>query len=315
LRAPSTPRGEFPLSSLDRKHQLLGIAALVFGGGFAVGAIGHGVRVAAFHSERGHGALTISEALLALEQLVLLAAAAFAAQGFLFSAGSRRVALRDAAAIAAAAYGFGLLGHGFVVQHAFSDQASGAYRAATVLNLAFVAGLLAAALAAAVAFSGRERPRRDHWLAWTGVVLIAANLLSLAGGALTLEAIGGEEPLAVVGLGLGLQNAGFAAAIAAAAIAAGAFFDASRRGGSALVSLARRDLLLAAAAAALLLCYMLSGCGAAIAAVASANAGGRTSLTIATWIETLQALVAAAAAVCVAAAFQPALRRLLQRLG
>lgn len=109
---------------------------------------------------------------------------------------------------------------------------------------------MSAAALAAIAFSQRDRTRRDHLPGWTGIAFMATNLIALIAGVLRSEGYTGQNGLGTLTAGLNLGTASLLAAAVAGAIAAFAFFDAAQAEGSANGFLARRDLLLTAAAGA-----------------------------------------------------------------
>lgn len=83
---------------------------------------------------------------------MLCLASFFAAQAFFSPSENGRSGLRDAAALLAAAYGFGLLSAAFTTGVNFSEPHSHAYRVAGVLDGVFVVALMIAALFAAIGF-------------------------------------------------------------------------------------------------------------------------------------------------------------------
>src|SRR4029077_5387099 len=101
---------------MDSRNRLLGLAALAFGGAFAIDAIGRAFRVATILDGPHPGGTVIAESLAILQFLVLLLASFFAAQAVFFPPQKGHKGLRDAALLAAAAYGFGLLSAVFTIQ-------------------------------------------------------------------------------------------------------------------------------------------------------------------------------------------------------
>jgi hypothetical protein len=281
-----------------------------------VGAIGHAFRVVEI---LGNDALprgfTIGECLGVLTLLVLFLAAVFAAQAVLYRPRPGHADLKDAARLAAAAYACGILSSAYLTEVAFADPLPGSYRMQVILSGAFYAALLVAAIIAAVGFSGRsERFTRDRCLGWAGIAFAVGNLFALASGIFGIEFYSDLGEGGALTTGINLQTASFAAAAAAGAIAAFAFLEASNSGGSSEDRLARRDLLLAVAAGVLVVFYLLNGFGEAIVAIAGSGIGSSATTIASHWIDALGALVSAGAAICAAAAFQPAVRRAILRL-
>lgn len=94
--------------------------------------------------------LVVAECLAILQFLVLCLASFFAAQALFSLPENRHRGLRDGAALFVAACGFGLLSAAFTAGVYFSDPNSQAYRIAGILEGVFLAGLMIAALLAAV---------------------------------------------------------------------------------------------------------------------------------------------------------------------
>jgi hypothetical protein len=299
---------------MEARNRLLGSAALAFGGAFALHTIEHALRLSDVLSDPHPTGLVVAECLAILQFLVLGLASFFAAQAFFSPSDDGHRGLRDAAALLVAAYGFGLLSAAFSAGVDFSEPHSHAFRVAGVLDGVFVAGLMIAALLAAVGFSQRERARRDYFLGWTGIAFMAANLVGLMAGLFRSEGYTDQHGLGTLTFGLNLGTAGLLAAAVAGAIAAFAFFDAPQGGGSAKDSVVRRDLLLAAAAGAYAFFAVIFFVSEAIVAIANSGLGYSGEEIASTWFAALAALVSCAAAVCVTAALQPAFARALQRL-
>ncbi len=305
---------QYIVRSMGDRDRLLGSAALAFGGAFALHAVERAFRLFDVLSDPHPTGLVVAECLAILQFLVLSLASVFAAQAFFSSPEKRAQGLRDAAALAAAAYGFGLLSAAFAAGVDFSEPHSHAYRTAGVLDGVFVAALAIAALLAAIGFSQRERARRDYFLGWTGIAFMAANLVGLAAGLLRSEGYTTQHGLGTLTFGLDLGTAGLLAAAVAGAIAAFAFFDAAQAEGSTKDSVARRDLLLAAGAAAYAFLAVIFFVSEAIVAIANSDLGYSGAEAAPTWFAALAALASCAAGVCVIAALQPAFARTLQRL-
>ncbi|MGN6558519.1 MAG: hypothetical protein ACTHLH_10995 [Solirubrobacterales bacterium] len=178
----------------------------------------------------------------------------------------------------------------------------------------FVAGLMIAALLAAIGFSRRDRARRDYFLGWTGIAFMAANLAGLIAGVLRSEGYTDQDGFGTLTAGLNLGTTGLVAAAVAGAIAAFAFFDAAQAGGSAEDSVARRDLLLTAAAGAYAFFAVIVFVSRAIVAIANSGLGYSGTAIDSSWFAVFAALASCGAVVCVIAAFQPPLARALQRL-
>jgi hypothetical protein len=296
------------------RDRLLGSAALAFGGAFALYAVEHAFRLSDVLGDPHPTGLVVAECLAILQFLVLSLASFFAAQAFFSSPEKRAQGLRDAAALAAAAFGFGLLSAAFTAGVDFSEPHSHPYRAAGVLDGVFAAALTIAALLAAIGFSQRERARRDHLLGWTGIAFMAANLVALVAGVLRSESYTDHSGLGTLTFGLNLGTAGLLAAAVAGAVAASAFFDAAQPRRSAKDSVARRDLLLAAAAAAYAFLALISFASEAIVAIAKSGLGYSGAEVASTWFAVLAALTSCGAAICVITALQPAFAQALQRL-
>jgi hypothetical protein len=296
------------------RNRLLGSAALAFGGAFALYAVEHAFRLSDVLDAPHPAGLVVAECLTILQFLVLCLASFFAAQTFFSPSENGRRGLRDAAALLAAAYGFGLLSATFTVGVNFSEPYSHAYRVAGVLDGVFVAALMIAALLAAIGFSQRDRARRDYLLGWTGIAFMAANLVALIAGVLRSEGYTGQHGLGTLTAGLNLGAASPLAAGVAGAIAAFAFFDAAQAEGLAKDSVARRDLLLVAAAGAYAFFAVIYFASEAIVAIANSGLGYSGAEAAPTWFAVLAALVSCGAVVCVIAALQPAFARALQRL-
>ncbi|HEX8752388.1 MAG TPA: hypothetical protein VF731_03135 [Solirubrobacterales bacterium] len=289
------------------RDRLLGSAALVFGGAFALHVVEHAFRLSDVLSDPNPTGLVVAECLGIVQFLVLSLASFFAAQAFFSSPEKRAPSLRDAAALVAAAYGFGLLSAGFAAGVGFSQPHSHAYRAAGVLDGVFVATLMIAAVLAAIGFSQRERARRDYFLGWTGIAFMVANLVGLTAGLLRSEVYTDDRGLGTLTFGLNLGTTGFLAAAVAGAIAALAFFDAAQTDRSAKDSIARRNPLLASAAGAFAVFAVVLFASEAIAAIAASGLGYSGAELASTWFAALGALASCAASVCVIAALQPPL--------
>jgi hypothetical protein len=299
---------------MDSRNRLLGSAALALGAAFALRAVEHACRIADILNGPHPGGEVVSEFLAILQFLGLLAATFFAAQAFFFPSEKGHKGLRDAAMLAAAGYGFGLLSAAFTIQVVFSEANSNAYRSATVLDGVFVAALLGAALVAAAALSQPERAERDLRLGWAGIAFMAANLVALAAGTVRSQTYTDEHGLGTLTVGLNLGSAAFVAIAVAGVIAAFAFFDAAQAEGSGAVSVARRDLLLAAAAGAYGIFASISLASDAIVAFANAGLGTSAIASAPTWFAAVAALASLGAAVSLVAALQPPFLRALQRL-
>jgi hypothetical protein len=299
---------------MEDRNRLLRWAALAFGGGFALRTVEGSFRLHDILSASHPTGQVIAECLSILQFLVLSLASFFAAQAFLRPPEGRNRGLRDAAALLAAAYGFGLLSAAFTAGVYFSEPNSHAYRAAAVLEGVFIAALMIAAPLAAIGFSRPDRARRDHFLGWTGVAFMAANLAALTAGVLRSGGYTDQSGFATLTFGLNLETVGPLAAAVAGAIAAFAFFDAAQARGPAKDSLARRDLLLTAATGAYSFFAVILLIGEAIVAIAYSGLGYSGAEVTSAWFATLAALVSCGATACVMAAFQPAFARALQRL-
>lgn len=299
---------------MEDRNRLLGSAALAFGGAFALHAVEHAFRLADVLDAPHPAGLVVAECLAILQFLVLILASVFAAQAFFSPSEKGHRGLRDAAALAAAAYGFGLLSAAFTAGVNFSEPNSHAYHVAGVLDGVFVAALMIATLLAAIGFSQHDRARRDYLLGWTGVAFMAANLVGLIAGVLRSEGYTDEHGLGTLTAGLNLGATGSLAAAVAGAIAAFAFFDAAQAGGPAKDSVARRDLLLAAAAGAYAVFHVIGFASEAIVAIANSGLGYSGTEAAPTWFAALASIASCGAAICVIAAFQPAFAQTLQRL-
>jgi hypothetical protein len=291
---------------------LLGAAALGFAAAFAAEAIGAGFGISRTLSLDLPSGFAIAECLGALGLLILLLAAIFAAQAFLFPATPGRTDLRDAAALAAAGYALDILSAGFLAAVNISVALPSANRAESIFDGLLSAGLLLAAALVAVAFSrhGAERPTRDRWLGWAAVAFVVAHLFGLVSGIFGVEVYSDQDGVGLLTAGLDLQAAGSAVAVAAGTIAAFAFFEAS--GGGAPDG--RRDLLLAVAAGVFAIFQLFAGIGIAIVAVASPGIGSSGSTVAHHWFDAGGPLILCAAAIAIAAALQPSLRRAIQSL-
>ncbi|HVO53364.1 MAG TPA: hypothetical protein VMT37_03025 [Solirubrobacterales bacterium] len=299
---------------MEARNRLLGSAALAFGGAFALHAVEHAFRLSDVLNAPDPTGLDVAECLAILQFLVLGLAAFFAAQAFFSPSEDGHRGLRDAAALLAAAYGFGLLSAAFAAGVDFSEPHSHPYRVAGVLDGVFIATLMIAALLAAIAFSRRERARRDYFLGWTGIAFMAANLVGLMAGLFRSETYTDQSGLGTLTFGLNLGTTSLLAAAVAGAIAAFAFFDAAQVESSTKDSVARRDLLLTVAAGTFAFFGVLLLGSEAIVAIANSGMGHSGAEVASTWFAALGALVSCAAAVCVIAALQPAFARELQRL-
>jgi hypothetical protein len=298
---------------MQDRNRLLGSAALGFGGAFALRAVEHAFRLSDLLGTPPAG-LVIAECLSILQFLVLCLASFFAAQAFFSPSENTRRGLRDAAALLAAAYGFGVLSAAFTAGVHFSEPHSHAYRIAGVLDGVFVAALMTAALLAAIGFSRRVRARRDYFLGWTGIVFMAASLVALMAGVLRSEGYTDDYGLGTLTAGLNLETTSLVAAAVAGAIAAFAFFDAAQAEESGADSVARRNLLLTAAAGAFAFFVVIDFVGAAIVAIADSGLGYSGAVIASAWFAALAALASCGAVGCVIAALQPAFARALQRL-
>lgn len=299
---------------MKARNRLLGSAALAFGGAFALHMVEHAFRLSNVLSAPHPAGLVVAECLSILQFLVLCLASFFAAQAFFSPPENGHRGLRDAAALLAAAYGFGLLSAAFTAGVNFSESNSHAYRIAGVLYGVSAAALMIAALLAAIGFSQRDRARRDYLLGWTGIAFMAANLVALIAGVLRSEGYTDQHGLGTLTAGLNLGTTGLVAAAVAGAIAAFAFFDAARAEGSAEDSVARRDLLLTVAAGAYAFFAVIRFASEAIVAIANSGLGYSEAEAAPTWFATMAALAACGAVVCVIAALHPAFARALQRL-
>jgi hypothetical protein len=294
------------------RNRLLGWAALAFSGAFVLRGVEHAFRLSEVLGGPHLAGRVIAESLSILQFLVLSLASFFAAQTFFSPPEGRRRGLRDAAALLAAAYGFGILAAAFTAGVDFSETSSHAYRIAAVFDGVFTAGLMAAALLAAIGFSRRERARRDYFLSWTGIAFMAANLVGLIAGVLRSEGYTDANGLGGLTAGLNLGTTGLVAAAVAGAIAAFAFFDATRAEDSAGGSVARRDLLLTAAAGAFAFFAVISLVSEVIVAIADSGLGYPGAAVASAWFAALAVLASCGAVVCVIAALQPAFARALR---
>jgi hypothetical protein len=299
---------------MEHRNRLLGSAGLAFGGAFALGAVEHAFRLSNTLSAPHPTGLVVAECLAILQFLILTLASFFGAQAFFSPSEDGHRGLRDAAALLAAAYGFGLLSVAFTAAVNFSEPSSHFYRIAGVLDCIFVAALTIAALLATIGFSQRDRARRDYLLGWTGIAFMVANLVALTAGVLRSEGYTGEHGLGTLTAGLNLRTAGLLVAAVAGGIAAFAFFDAAQAGGSAKDSVARRNLLLAVAAGVYAFFVVIDFTSEVIVAIANSGLGYSEAEAAPTWFAALSALAACGGAVCVMAALQPAFARALQRL-
>lgn len=299
---------------MEDRNQLLGWAALATGGAFALRAVERALRLADLLGASHSTGLVVAECLAIVQFLVLCLASLFAAQAFLSQPESRPRGLRDAAALFAAAYGFGLLSAAFTAGVGFSEPHSHAYRIAGVLDGVFLATLMIAALLAAIGFSQRDRARRDYFLGWTGIAFMTANLAALIAGVLLSEGYTDENGFGTLTAGLNLETVAFLAAAVVGAIAAFAFFDAARAEDSGKESVARRDLLLTATAGAYAFFAVILFAGEAIVAIANSALGYSDAVVTSAWVAVLAGFVSCGAVVCVIAALQPAFARVLQRL-
>jgi hypothetical protein len=299
---------------MEDRNRLLGWAALAFGGAFALRAVERVLKLSDLLSVPHPTGLVVAECLTILQFLALCLASFFTAQAFFSPSENRRRGLRDAAALFAAAYGFGLLSAAFTAGVYFSEPNSQAYRIAGVLEGVFIAALMISALLAAVGFSQRDRARRDYFLGWTGIAFMAANLVALTAGVLRSEGYTDQNGFGTLTAGLNLGTIGLLAAAVAGAIAAFAFFDAAHEGGSGKDSVARRDLLLTVAAGAYAFFTTILFASEAIVAIANSGLGYSSTEVTSNWLAVLATLVSCSAVVSVMAALQPAFARALQRL-
>ncbi|MGN6587134.1 MAG: hypothetical protein ACTHKT_06610 [Solirubrobacterales bacterium] len=305
---------QYIVRPMGDRNRLLGAAALAFGGTAVLHTIGYAFRLADILSNPHPAGLVVAECLSIIQFLVLALASFFAAQTFFSPSGNRHEGLRDTAALLAAAYGFGLLSAAFSAGIDFSEPHSHAYRIAGVLDGVFVAGLMIAALLAAIGFSRRDRARRDYLLGWTGIAFMAANLIGLIAGVLRSETYTNQDGLGTLTAGLDLGTTGLAAAAVAGAIAAFAFFDAAQAEDSAEGSVARRDLLLTAAAGAYAFFAVIVFVSKAIVAIANSGLGYSGTVIDSSWFAAFAALASCGAVACVIGALQPTFARTLQRL-
>jgi hypothetical protein len=299
---------------MEDRARLLGSAALAFSGAFALRAVESAFRLSSILSAPHLTGLVVAECLAILQFLVLGLASFFAAQAFFSPPENRHRGLRDAAALLAAAYGFGLLSAAFTAGVYFSEPNSHAYRIAGVLYGVFAAALMIAAFLAAIGFSQRDRSRRDCLLGWTGIAFMAANLVALTAGVLRSEGYTDQNGFGTLTAGLNLGTTSLLAAAVAGAIAAFAFFDAAQAEDPAEDSVARRDLLLSVAGGAYASFAVTLFASQAIVAIANSSLGYSGTEVASTWFAVVAALVSCGAAVCVIAALQPAFARALQRL-
>lgn len=269
------------------------------------------VRLAGAAGESLPAEYIVADSLGIVQSLVLFLAAVFAAQAFLSS--EKSGGLRDAAALAAAGYGFGLLSYVLRTKAAFAEPPSPGLRASLVLECASLAILIGAALIAATAFSRDDRRERGHRLGWAGVAFAGSSLLWLVSSLLESEVYSGEGALALT-VGLDLESASIVAAIGAGTLAAAAFFSAGAADAPPERSIAARDLLLAAAAGVYGIFALGGFAGQAIAAIAYPNLDLATDWIVAIWLSALAEVPTVAAVVCLAAALQPPFLRALQRL-
>src|SRR5690349_14242787 len=109
---------------MEDRNRLFGWAALAFGGAFALRAVEGAFRLHATLSAPHPTGLVVAWCLTVLQFLVLSLASFFAAQAFRPLPQSRNRGLRDAAALLAAAYGFGLLSAAFTAGVDFSEPNS-----------------------------------------------------------------------------------------------------------------------------------------------------------------------------------------------
>jgi len=299
---------------MEDRNRLLGWAALAFGGAFALHAVERVLRLSDLLGASHPTGSVVAECLAILQFLVLCLASFFAARAFFSPPENRRRSLRDAAALFAAAYGFGLLSAAFTAGVYFSEPNSHAYRIAAVLIAVFATALMIAALLAAVGFSQRDRARRDYFLGWTGIAFMAANLVALMAGVLRSEGYTDQNGFGTLTAGLNLGTVGLLAAATAGAIAAFAFFDAAQARGSGKDPVARRDLLLTAATGAYAFFAIILFTSEAIVAIANSGLGYSGAEVTSAWVAVLATLVSCGAVVSVMAALQPAFARALQRL-
>jgi hypothetical protein len=300
--------------TVEARNRLLGWAALAFGGAFALHAVERALKPSDLLGAPHPTGLVVAECLAILQFLVLCLASFFAAQALFSQPENRYRNLRDAAALFAAAYGFGLLSAAFTAGVYFSEPNSHAYRIAGILEGVFVAALMIAALLAAVGFSQRDRARRDYFLGWTGIAFMAANLVALTAGVLRSEGYTDQNGFGTLTAGLNLGTIGFLGAAVAGAIAAFAFFDAAQAEGSGKDSVARRDLLFTAAAVAYAFFAVILFASEAIVAIANSGLGYSSTEVTSNWLAVLATLVSCDAVVYLIVALQPAFARALQRL-
>jgi hypothetical protein len=299
---------------MDSRNRLFGFAALAFGAAFAIHVVERAFRVATIVDGPHLAGTVVAESLAIVQFLVLLLASFFAAQAFFFPPQKGHRGLRDAALLATAAYGFGVLSAAFTIQVEFSEANPQAYRISAALDAAFLAVLLISALVAASGLSQPERHKRDYRLGCAGIAFMVANLLALAAGVVLSQTYTDEHGLGTLTAGLNLGTASFVGAVAAGALAAVAFFDATQAEGSSGFSMARRDLLLAAAVGVYGIFTLIGFASDAIIAIAKSGLGDSGIEAAPTWLAALAALASSGAAVCLVAGLQPPFLRALQRL-
>jgi hypothetical protein len=109
---------------MEDRNRLLGSAALAFGGAFALHTIEHAIRLSDTLSAPHLAGLVVAECLAILQFLVLSLASLFAAQAFFSPPENGHRGLREAAALLAAAYAFGLLSAAFTAGVNFAEPDS-----------------------------------------------------------------------------------------------------------------------------------------------------------------------------------------------
>lgn len=297
---------------MDPRNRLFGFAALLFGGAFALEAIMYAVRVGDAAELFESGELVVAESLAIVQSLVLALAAVFAAHAF-FKSGSPRRGLRDAASLAGAGYGFGLLSTGFWVKFSFAESQSHLLHTATALECAFTAVFLVAALAVAAAFSQIDRGKRENCLGWAGIAFMAGSLLLLAAGVVRSVGYSSELGLGTLAAGSNLGATSFVASVAAGAIAAVAFFSATDADAPTEGSIARRDLLLATAVGLYGIFASIGVASEGLIALAYSNLSFPSDEVDSSLLAAGSELAVLGAVVCLLAGLQPPVRRALHR--
>lgn len=298
---------------MDSRNRLFGFAALLFGGAFALEAIMYAVRVASAVQLSDFEDLVVAESLAIVHSLVLALAAVFAAHAF-FKSESAHKGLRDAASLAGAGYGFGLLSTGFWVKFSFAESQSHLLQTVSVLECAFSAVFLVAALAVAAAFSQADRGRRENCLGWASIAFMVGSLLLLAAGVVRSVGYSSEFGLDTLTAGSNLGTTSYVASVAAGAIAAAAFFSATDADAPTESSIARRDLLLATAVGLYGIFALIGVASEGLIAIAYSNLSFPSDEVDSSLLTAGAELVTLGAVVCLLAGLQPPVRRALQRL-